>query len=435
MQIRGITTPLLFLLKINFSSRILLTGMLLSLLWFLIYYNAKEYFLHPFYFILPSLLIVLILVALPSLLTRGFVNHKMDNNYSSDDNNNGSSSSSNILEGIDASNMQVEEVKLSQQGSDYTIEGNTAISNEGVVDASTKSVTIDESMIQQMVDEKITSIVSSVGEAVQKASDAINVVNTVKTDIENLKKSMKDLTEAFETTLVDFKAFQAEIANPLNFMRKYFDQLNIDSLSDPTLPLQKSDINLNGNNNGKHGNDGIADRNASNNNNNSDDSNEQTHIKKQEKEGIVTINKSKESNITDTSIKETSRDDTNIVSNEGILSLAYVNGITLAMLMELILTIGEFMKKFGNEYANILYMQCKLLNLSNEAEKIVYSIVDMLGKSTLTPEECAISLYMLADVLDIKDKDADTLYARLRMSIKSSQIDSKGIGVDEHEHR
>lgn len=398
--------------------------MLLSLLWFLIYYNAREYFFHPFYFILPSFIIVVILIALPSLLKRS--DNIMDNNYSSNN-----SSSSNMLEGIDTSNMQVEEVKLSQQISNSTLEGNTA---SGGVEASTGSVTIDESMIQQMVDEKITSIVSSVGEAVQKAGDAVNIVNTVKTDIENLKKSIKDLTEAFETTLVDFKAFQAEIANPLNFMRKYFDQLNIDSLSDPTLPLQKSDINIASNDNDKerYDNDKIADRDNSNSNINDDHDSKHIFIKKKE-EGVVTISNSKKSSITDSSIEKIYKDDTKEASSKSILSLAYTNGITLAMLMELILTIGEFMKRFGNEYANILHVQCKLLNLSNEAEKIVYSIVDMLSKSTLTPEECAISLYMLADVLGIKDNDADTLYARLMMSIKSNQINSKG--VDEHEHR
>ncbi|MEM2650158.1 MAG: hypothetical protein QXS82_06230, partial [Candidatus Nitrosocaldus sp.] len=369
----------------------------------IIYYNAREYFFHPLYFILPSLLIVLTLIALPQLLTKRFANN----------NNN-----SNILEGTDASNMQIEEVKLSQQSPDLN-EGNAIIAGENIAETSASSVAIDESMIQQMVDEKIASIASSVGEAVQKANDAINIVNTVKTDIENLKKSMKDLTEAFETTLVDFKAFQAEIANPLNFMRKYFDQLNIDALSDPTLPLQKSDININ--NNGKH--------------NREEDEGSDDHTQKgvdnkissnMKRESIVTTTAKKD----DVNIVETSKDDAHVSSNS-ILALASANGITLAMLMELILTIGEFMKRFGNEYANILYMQCKLLNLSNEAEKIVYSIVDMLGKSTLTPEECAISLYMLADVLDIKDKDADTLYARLRMS---SHIDSRGIGVDEHEH-
>ncbi|MEM0367518.1 MAG: hypothetical protein QXW14_04550 [Candidatus Nitrosocaldus sp.] len=424
MQIRGITTPLLFLLKINFSSRILLTGMLLSLLWFLIYYNAREYFFHPLYFILPSLLIVLVLVALPSSLTK-FAKNNMDNS---------NSNSSDMLAGIDASNIHVEEVKLSQQDSDSNTD-NAIITNENTLETSARSVAIDESMIQQMVDEKIASIAGSVGEAVQKASDAINTVNAVRTDIDNLKKSMKDLTEAFETTLVDFKAFQAEIANPLNFMRKYFDQLNIDAVSDPTLPLQKSDINIASNGNGKerHDNDKIADRDTSNSNINDDhDSNEHMLIKKKEEEGIVTISNSNKSNITDSSIEKLYKDDTKEASSKSILSLAQANGITLAMLMELILTIGEFMKRFGNEYANILHVQCKLLNLSNEAEKIVYSIVDMLGKSTLTPEECAVSLYMLADVLGIKDNDADTLYARLRMSIKSNQINSKG--VDEHEH-
>lgn len=424
MQAKVITTPLLFLLKINFSSRILLTGMLLSLLWFLIYYNAREYFFHPLYFIMPSLLIVLILTALPSLLAKRFgVSNNMDSN-------NSSSSSSNMLAGIDASNMQVEEVRLSQQGSDSSIESNASIMNGGE-GAPVQQVAMDESMIQQIVDEKIASIASSVGDAVQKASDAINTVNAVKTDIENLKKGMKDLTEAFETTLVDFKAFQAEIANPLNFMRKYFDQLNIDALSDPTLPLQKSDINFNSNGDGKNNNDDTIDKGASD-NSKSYNSNEQIHAKKKEEDVILTNNK--DNNTTVDNIKEThDKADTNEASSKSILSLAHANGITLAMLMELMLTIGEFMKRFGNEYADILHVQCRLLNLNSEAEKIVYSIVDMLSKSTLTPEECAVSLYMLAEVLGFKDKDADTLYARLRMTIKSNQIGSKG--VDDHEHR
>ena len=45
------------------------------------------------------------------------------------------------------------------------------------------------------------------------------------------------MTSTFETSLTDLKAFQAEIANPLNFMRKYFDSIDIKNLSDPTLPL------------------------------------------------------------------------------------------------------------------------------------------------------------------------------------------------------
>ncbi|MCS6767806.1 MAG: hypothetical protein NZ517_03595 [Candidatus Nitrosocaldus sp.] len=330
--------------------------------------------------------------------------------------NSNNSDSSYSPSDMDASNMQVEEVQLSQQTDSSTI------ATEGIT---MPQQAVDESMIQQMVDEKIASITSSVGEAVQKASDAINTVNAVKTDIENLKKSMKDLTEAFETTLVDFKAFQAEIANPLNFMRKYFDQLNIDALSDPTLPLQKSDINF-GNNNG-NGDHKSTDSDIKS---NADHDDEPLGTRK---EGDVVTVRSENGDMAATSIVSNGENDAQGTStvSKNIISLAQSNGITLARLMELILTIGEFMKTFGNEYANILHVQCKLLNLSNEAEKIVYSVVDMLSKSTLTPEECAVSLYMLADVLGFKDKDADTLYARLRMSIKSHQFDSSK-SVDSH---
>ena len=36
------------------------------------------------------------------------------------------------------------------------------------------------------------------------------------------------------------KAFQAEIANPLNFMRKYFESIDLKSISDPSLPLKQT---------------------------------------------------------------------------------------------------------------------------------------------------------------------------------------------------
>jgi hypothetical protein len=364
--------------KINSSSRILLTGMLLSLLWFIIYYNAREYFFHPLYFVMPSLLIILILIVLPKLASKG--------------NNN----ANNILEGIDTSNMQIEQVQLSSQESLQSQEQPVTASNSN-------QVAIDESLIQQLIDEKINSIALEFNESKQKVNDALTTVNNIKTDIENLKKSIKELTEAFETTLVDFKAFQAEIANPLNFMRKYFDQLDIKNLSDPTLPLQQSDINTSNNNGYNNGNDEYSNGNSNGKALSKD--NALDDIKNNHDDGKGNNSKNNNEN-KDSPIKD-------------IITLAESNGITLSKLMELILTIGDFMRVFGNEYAKILDVQCKLLNLSKDAEKIVYSIVDMLSKSTLTAEECVISLYKLASVLGFNDSNADTIYARVKMSIKS----------------
>lgn len=397
-----IKTPNFFISinKISSSARLLLTGMLLSLLWFIIYYFAKEYFLHPLYFVLPSLLIILVLIVLPKLASRGNAN-PIDN-------------PTNPLEGVDTSNMQVEQVNLQEQA--YNDQSITATTNQ-----------IDESLIQQLIDEKINSIAKEFSESKQQVNDALATVNNIKADVESLKKSLKELTEAFETTLVDFKAFQAEIANPLNFMRKYFDQLDIKNLSDPALPLQQSGIDVsNGNGNGNGSGNGKEV-------NVGRDSNGKGGKKSDDKG-----NYSREDINSNDNNSKNSKGHVNTSSNgnydnsiSNIIELAESNGITLSKLMELILTIGEFMKVFGSEYAKILDVQCRLLNLSKDAERIVYSIVDMLSRSTLTPEECIISLYRLAFVLGLNDSDADTIYARVKMSVKSepARLDKVG-GMD-----
>jgi hypothetical protein len=358
--------------KISSSSRVLLSGMLLSLLWFMIYYNANEYFFHPLYFILPSILIVLTLIVLPAL-------GKKD-------------SSNNVtMEGIDTSNMQIEEVSLStgnDMGQNYNNTSN--------------GIAIDESMLSNMIDEKINSIAMEWNESKQKVNDAITTVNNVKADIDELKKNIKDLTEAFETTLVDFKAFQAEIANPLNFMRKYFDQLDIKNISDPSLPLQQS----------KMVDDTVKDKDGNGDNNNgvSNYGSKVGEMDNGKDDGNGNGNSNGDGNGNGRHMTE--KKDT--IGN--IISIAKANNITLSTLMELILTIGEFMKTFGNEYTKILGVQCKILNISRDGEMIVYGIVDMLSKSTMTPEECVISLYRLASILGFTDKDADALYARVKMN-------------------
>jgi len=386
MNIKGKINPLNFFViinnKLSSSSRILLSGMLVSLLWFMIYYNANEYFLHPLYFILPSILIVLILIVLPALGKK--------------------SASNNVtMEGIDTSNMQIEEVNLST-GSDMNMEQNY----------NTNGTVIDESMLSNMIDEKINSIALEFNESKQKINDALTTVNNIKADIENLKKNINDLTEAFETTLVDFKAFQAEIANPLNFMRKYFDQLDIKNLSDPTLPLQQSDIDISNNNGYNNGNHEYSNGN----------SNDKVLAKDDTKDYMKNNHNNDRGN--------NSKDENKDSSIKDIITLAESNGITLSKLMELILTIGDFMRVFGSEYAKILDVQCRLLNLSKEAEKIVYSIVDMLSKSTLTAEECVISLYKLALVLGFNDSNADTIYARVKMSVKSEHHNARRLEDD-----
>jgi len=91
---------------------------------------------------------------------------------------------------------------------------------------------LGEGKIRDLVDEKF--------EPVEKDLSSFKKdLNKIKEDMKITKDNVDTLTESFEGTLTDMKAFQAEISNPLNFMRKYFESLDLKILQDPSLPLRQ----------------------------------------------------------------------------------------------------------------------------------------------------------------------------------------------------
>lgn len=96
----------------------------------------------------------------------------------------------------------------------------------------------DENKIRDLIDQKF--------EPVEKDLTTFKKdLNKIKEDMKITKESVDTLTESFEGTLTDMKAFQAEISNPLNFMRKYFEALDLSNLSDPSLPLRQGVLQAN----------------------------------------------------------------------------------------------------------------------------------------------------------------------------------------------
>ncbi len=91
---------------------------------------------------------------------------------------------------------------------------------------------IGDGEIRDLVDQKF--------EPVEKDLSSFKKdLNKIKEDMKITKDNVDTLTESFEGTLTDMKAFQAEISNPLNFMRKYFESLDLKILQDPSLPLRQ----------------------------------------------------------------------------------------------------------------------------------------------------------------------------------------------------
>ncbi|MEO9364447.1 MAG: hypothetical protein ABI348_11155, partial [Nitrososphaera sp.] len=90
--------------------------------------------------------------------------------------------------------------------------------------ASSNSMEDTVALIEDMVGKKV-------GEVVTDVTTMKNEVTSFREDIGKLKGDIQNLTLSFESSLTDLKAFQAEMVNPLNFMRKYFETMDIKNLS------------------------------------------------------------------------------------------------------------------------------------------------------------------------------------------------------------
>ncbi|MEM4275288.1 MAG: hypothetical protein QXK74_04965 [Candidatus Nitrosocaldaceae archaeon] len=239
------------------------------------------------------------------------------------------------------------------------------------------SVAIDESLIQTIIEQKLSTFITEFNKTKQQLDDSLNMIKSTRGEIDELKKITSELKSAFDTTLVDLKAFQTEISNPLNFMRKYFESIDIKSFSDPLLPLQNEKIN---------------------------------NVKVE-----ANINDTKQGIKKIDNIDEVKRDNSEVnkIVNE-LNDVASNSNISLTEIMNLILNIGESIDVFGNYYHDVLITQSKILGLNKEQLELLYSITDILTKSKRSANEYVISLYKLANSMGIKDENMDRIYAKLK---------------------
>lgn len=250
-------------------------------------------------------------------------------------------------------------------------------------DVTQTSIAIDESLIQTIIEQKLSTFITEFNKTKQQLDDSLNTMKSTRGEIDELKKITSELKNAFDTTLVDLKAFQTEISNPLNFMRKYFESIDIKSFSDPLLPLQNEKIN---------------------------------NIKVEAnindtKQGIKKID-----NINGVK-RDNNMSEVNKIANE-LNAVASNSNTSLTEMMNLILNIGESIDVFGNYYHDVLITQSKILGLNKEQIELLYNITDILAKSKRSAKEYVISLYKLADSMGIKDENMDRIYVKLKKDKK-----------------
>ena len=263
----------------------------------------------------------------------------------------------------------------------------------------TSSMTVEK--IRELIDEKFEPVENDL-------SSFKKDLNKIKEDMKITKESVDTLTESFEGTLTDMKAFQAEISNPLNFMRKYFEAIDLKSLQDPSRPLRQQ----------------------------LEDSSVPLDVPIKEKETIIIPggiqgpsqslisgggSVTPESGIpsSQTFSKPTESKDAQIGKEDSsnpmdsVMKPLFSGNLSVGKMMSIIELAGDMLKEQGDDCIDLLIEQCKLMGLKAEDENTIYNIIDMLKNSGMDVEDSLIQLYKFSQIVGITDKEADAHYAKL----------------------
>ncbi|HXG05963.1 MAG TPA: hypothetical protein VNI77_01385, partial [Nitrososphaera sp.] len=183
--------------------------------------------------------------------------------------------------------------------------------------------------------------------------------------------------------LTDLKAFQAELVNPINFMRKYFETIDINNLSDPTRMLPSLEIKTTKNESGG------------------------------ERLEHAGVEKDPEKAAQDIDSAEGVSVGTQHDASPGTLKGMLNKNLTLGKMMALVTIVDEALRNMGPQGIDLIVEQYRMLGLKVEDERTIYNIVTMLTEYTISTEDIIMMLYRFGQVMQINDKEADLIYSKL----------------------
>ncbi len=336
-----------------------------------------------YYFVVPVVAIAVILVGIPKFMAKKSPNHQDQNE------NHGTIQSEPPIENVSF------EAPRQESGMIMTNNIPGGVNSDMIMPSpASGEMMVAPAMAQPVVDENVLNdmVMRAVDPFQRELARMQDTVSDVRAEINTLRSTIQDLTLTFETSLTDIKAFQTEIANPLNFMRKYFDSMDIKGLSDPTLPLhaEQSPIHI------------------VNNPENSMPNNSDQQIETSQ-------------TVTTSNSPHTTKQTEDIQSKQELpesmpLTQLFNGSLTLGKLMTTTTILEEILQTVDRSSIDILIEQCKLMGLRQEDERVIYNIINLMDQSGLSVKEILIMLYKFGKVMGIADNEADLTYAKLMMN-------------------
>ena len=387
------SNPLFLLTKLSGNTRIFIAISVIACYGLFLYELLPEYLFNisfsSYYFILPAISIGGILVVVPKIMTKGTPKQILQNP------NQINSTSEQVAPDMTSFQAPNQESGIiSNNDNEGGIISDMILPTPGQVSTINPNLPPSPAVVHQpVVDENL------LGDLVAKAVDPFqrelarmqDIVSDVRSEINSVKTTVQELTSTFETSLTDLKAFQAEIANPLNFMRKYFDSIDIKNLSDPTLPLyaEQSPMQPEYNSNVE----------ISSPKKESDSEIESNQLQSNQ------VQSSNEENSKTTVIKQEEFERHELEHKEALpFKQLFSGSLTLGKLMNTTSVLEEILQTIDRDSIDMLIEQCKLMGLRQEDEHVIYNIINMMDQSGLSVREILIMLYKFGKVMGISDK-------------------------------
>ncbi|MEO9306911.1 MAG: hypothetical protein ABI342_01205 [Nitrososphaera sp.] len=383
------SNPLFLITRLSSKIRIFIVVSITACYGLFLYEVLPEYLFNTtlslYYFVFPVIIICTILIAIPKAMTKRSGNqpgNEVEQNIMQTELVNENTP----IEVKQENNMIMTNNDAGGMVSDIIMPSPQSHSSD-VSSQYQQQPKIDETTINDMV-------VRAIEPFQREVSRIQDTVNDVRGEINSIRSTIQELTSTFETSLTDLKAFQTEIANPLNFMRKYFDSIDIKGLSDPTLPLHVEQPYINTRNNTIENPMEKINHLEESNPDTSSDNNSSTQFVKQSEEPL-----SKHE-----------------VQESLPLNQLFNGGLTLGKLMTTTTILEEILQTVDRSSIDILIEQCKLMGLRQEDEHVIYNIINLMDQSGLSVKEILVMLYKFGKVMGIADKEADLTYAKLIMN-------------------
>ena len=383
------SNPLFLLTKVSAKTRIFITASAIACYGLFLYELLPEYLFNTsmslYYFVFPIVVIAGVLIVIPKIMTKGKTHQPVQNanqeGQSSDQTPNDVS--------FEAPRQEQGMISTNNSGSiisDIVLPSPGSPQNE-IIQDHVKQPAINENTLNDMVTRAVEPFQKDIARMQDTITDVRSELNSIRTNIQ-------DLTLTFETSLTDLKAFQAEIANPLNFMRKYFDSMDIKALSDPTYPLH-------------------VDQPLSHMGNNSNQESASNESEKQLEDNHSLTSNGNSPAITPKQNDEILKQE---IPDSHPFKQLFNGSLTLGKLMTTTTVLEEILQTVDRNSIDMLIEQCKLMGLKQEDEHVIYNIINMMDQSGLSVKEILLMLYKFGKVMGLADKEADLVYAKLMMS-------------------